>query len=291
MSALARFSSLRAPSAAPTLRSFGRGRRWRRVSRLGAIVAAGTMLAALALAGGTRLLASRAAAGPASGGAAWVEIRRPIALFDLAGTEFSKLPASYQAWRRDADGAREDVLTFGRLGDERPFLQLSLTRVGPPPGTVGEDLADALAQLAGARGLSATRIQLAAPVDTRLGPLDTADVVLWDSAGGTPCLGFRGDAHGGSVLRVAGFACGAPGRPLGRGALACAVDRIDLVSAGEDAALRAVFVAAERRGGVSCLAGSGPISLLATASRAGWLDPDGVTPPLRGLFEAAARQR
>ena len=291
MSALARFSSLKAPPAAPTLRSLARGRRWRRASRFGTIVAVATLLAALALAGGTRLLAPRAAAGPASGETAWVEIRRPIALFDLAGTEFSKLPATYQARRRDADGAREDVMTFGRLGDDRPFLQLSLTRVGPPAGSVGDDLADALAQLAGARGLSATRIERSTPLETRLGPLDTADLVLWDSAGGTPCLGFRGDAQGGSVLRVAGFVCGAPGRPLGRGALACAVDRIDLVSAGDDAALRAVFVAAERRGGISCLAGSGPISLLGPARRAGWLDPGGDTPPLRGLFEAAARQR
>ena len=289
MSALARFSSLKAPAAAPTLRSFARGRRWRRASRLGTVVAVATLLAALALAGGSRLLAPRAAAGPASGESAWVEIRHPIALFDLSGTEFSKLPATYQARRRDADGAREDVMTFGRLGDDRPFLQLSLTRVGLPAG--GDDLADALAQLAGARGLSATRIEPAGPMETRLGALDTADLVLWDSAGGTPCLGFRGDAHGGSVLRVAGFACGAPGRPLGRSALACAVDRVDLVSAGDDAALRAVFVAAERRGGISCLAGSRPISLLGPARRAGWLDPDGDTPPLRGLFEAAARQR
>ena len=291
MSALARFSSLKAPPAAPTLRSFARGRLWRRASRFGAVVAAATLLAALGLAGGTRLLAPRAAAGPASAGSAWAEIRRPIALFDLAGTEFSKLPATYQARRRDADGAREDVMTYGRLGDEKPFLQLSLTRVGAPAGTDDDDLADALAQLAGSRGLSATRIQPASPVDTRLGPLDTADLVLWDSAGGTPCLGFRGDAHGGSVLRLAGFACGAPGRPLARAALACAVDRIDLVSAGDDAALRAVFVAAERRGGAACLAGSGPTSLLGNARRSGWLEADGDLPPLRGLFEAAARQR
>jgi hypothetical protein len=291
MSALARFSSSKAPPAAPTLHALGRGRRWRRASRFGAILATATLLSALGLAGGARLLAPRAAAGPASAGSAWVEIRRPIALFDLAGTDFAKLPATYQARRREADGAREDVMTYGRLGDDRPFLQVSLTRVGPPAGTGDEDLADALAQLAGARGLSATRIQPAAPVDTRLGPLDTAELVLWDSAGGTPCLGFRGDAHGGSVLRVAGFACGAPGRPLARGALACAVDRIDLVSAGDDAALRAVFVAAERRGGLSCLSGSGPISLLGPVRRSGWLDADGDPPPLRGLFEAGARQR
>lgn len=90
---------------------------------------------------------------------------------------------------------------------------------------------------------------------------------------------------------MAGFACGAPGRPLGRAALACAVDRIDLVSAGDDAALRAVFVAAERRTGATCLGGPSLAAVGPGTRRLGWLDPDGALPPLRGLFEAVSRQR
>ncbi len=297
MTALARFSSVPALSGPPGFRSPLQGWRLRRPLRAVLAVVGAAGLAAGALDVASRLVGQEPPAGQAlanaAAAAAWVEIRHPLGLYDLAGTEFSKRPAGYRAWRREADGAREDVMSFGRPGEDRPFLQLSLLRAGSPAQPSDDELADGLGRLAGTRGFSATAIRPAAPVDTRLGPFETADLLLWDRGSGTPCLGFRGEAHGGSVLHVSGFACGTAERPLDRAALACALDRVDLVSAGDDAALRAVFVAAERRGGASC-AGAGaiaPASLLGTRRRSGWLDPESDMPPLRGLFEATARQR
>lgn len=303
MSALARFTSFdaRRGSAHPGTGRPAALRRGRRpVFRFCLVALAATGAAAGALASAAALLAARPASAdaPMSGpaGAQWSEIRRPLALFDLAGTEFSKLPSVHEARRRQPDGAREDVMTFGRLGDAKPYLQVSLLRAGPDGtgGDAGDGLADGLARLAAARGLTATRLHPAAGMDTRLGRFEAADLLLWGAAGPAPCLGFRG---GGSVLRVSGFACGAPGHPMGRSALACAVDRIDLVSAGDDAALRAVFVAAERRDGATCLGGPSPAASLGgkawggKARGPGWLDPDGELPPLRGLFVATNRQR
>lgn len=289
-----------------------------------ALAAAGLVAAALGVASG--LLAARRSSttGPfIATESRWVEIRRPMALYDLSGSDFAKLPTTYLARNHEPDGAREDVLTFGRLGDTGPFLQLSLRRtgvedetggmtveqdptstprsVGPPtppmaapqesgaPPARNVALADALAQLAGDRGFTATRIRPAAPVDTRLGPVEAADLLLWTGGTAVPCLGFEGRADAATVLQIGGFACGAPGRPLGRAALACALDRIDLVSAGDDAALRALFVAAQRRG-VSTCSGGTP-SPLAGGRRLGWLDPDAALPKLRGLFEVAVHQR
>ena len=210
-------------------------------------------------------------------------------------------PSTYLARNHEPDGAREDVLTFGRLGDAGPFLQLSLLRAGigdeagqsgiehdrisagrkteipsrvaapasPPDALSNRDvaLADALARLAGSQGMTATRIRPAAPVTTRLGPVEAADLLLWAGETAVPCLGFQGSGDAAAVLHIGGFACGAPGRPVGRAALACALDRIDLLSAGDDAALRALFVAAQRLGrGSSCIGG-------ATASLAGARPP------------------
>lgn len=263
--------------------------------RLCLMAIAATGVAAGALASAGAILASRPASAdaPKSGpaGPQWSEIRRPLALFGLAGTEFSKLPSVHDARRRQPDGAREDVMTFGRLGDAKPYLQVALLRAGPEgaDGEAGDGLADGLARLATARGLTATRLRPAAGMDTRFGRFEAADLLLWGAAGPTPCLGFRG---GGPVLRVSGFACGVAGHPMGRSALACAVDRIDLVSAGDDAALRAVFVAAERRDRATCLGGPSPAASLGPMARGpGWLDPDGEMPPLRGLFVATNRQR
>ncbi len=313
MSALAPLPSLPTlvlPRSRPPL---GRGRVMRLLVRTGLMVVASVGLVAGGLALASGLLLSRlpdqstgAADAPAS---RWTDVRQPIALYDLSGTDFAKLPATYLARNREPDGAREDVLTFGRLGDVKPYLQLSLLRAGTAagsspvvrrqlPGSGSSNdrdpgLADALAQLAGSRGLTATGIHVAAVLETRLGPVAAADLLLTGGAGDAtrPCLGFRSMAEGGTVLDIAGFACGAPGRPLSRAALACALDRVDLVSAGEDSALRAVFVAAQRRSITSCLGGAPTASLLGGGRRLGWLDPDGALPPLRGLFDLAARQR
>ncbi len=303
MSALARFSSFDPPlgQARPGVLGAGRGildhlargRGLRLLLRGGLMALAAAALAAGGLAVAAGLFASRPASAGAAGsdvpGPTWTEIRHPLALYDLAGTDFSKLPSTLRARRLEPEGAREDMLTFGRLGDPAAYLQVALLRAGANGvGDAGEDLADGLARLAGVGGLTATRIHGAAPMDTRLGRFETADLLLWDKDVSTPCLGFRA---GGAVLRVSGFACGAPGRPMGRAALACAIDRIDLVSAGDDAALRALFVAAERRGSTTCLLGSSLALSNRSGRSLGWLDPDGALPPLRGLFSAAIRQR
>ena len=293
MSALARIT--RFSSAAPTnvLRRLAQGRRRGAALRAGmmALAAAGIVVGGLEAA--AMLLASGAPNGSAVSVAAspapWTKIVRPIALFDLTGTEFAKLPASYRARRSLADDAREDVLTFGTLGTPKPFLQLSLLRVGSDGVDEAEELADGLARLAGLRGLTAARVRPGTSVDTRFGRFGTADLLLWDRGDATPCLGFRGPAEAGSVVRIAGFACGAPDRAVGRAALACALDRIDLLSAGEDDALRAVFVAAERRGGSACPASPALASsnaLMAADQRHNWLDRGGNPPPFRGaLFD------
>jgi hypothetical protein len=54
------------------------------------------------------------------------------------------------------------------------------------------------------------------------------------------------------VLQIGGFACGAPGKPVDRAALACTLDRIDLVAAGDDTDMRAFFTGAAGEVGAAC---------------------------------------
>ncbi len=291
-------------AAAPTLRRLARWRRSSLLLRMGIMVLAAVGLAAGGLEAAIALVPAREPAQQALAASRnWTEINHPIAVYDLAGTEFAKLPLVYRARRHRPDGAREDVLTFGSLGPAKPYLLLSLLRrpaAAEREGSAG--LADDLAGLAAARHATLSRIQAAAPAETRFGTVEAVELLLWDAGNATPCLGFRGPA-GAGVLRIAGFACGSPGRPIGRAALGCVIDRIDLLSARDDAPLRAVFVAAERRAGSACGGGTNGQALTSTdvagasglvvmaGHRATSIDPASDMPPLRGAIAVGFRQR
>ena len=232
----------------------------------------------------------------------WTEINHPIALYDLSGSDFAKLPRIAHARRHQPDGAREDLLTFGALGLPKPFLRLSLLRTGhdgaaqdvAAADNLAEPLADDLARLAGSAHESVTALHGETAISTRLGPVTVVDVRLWDDGVPTPCLGFRGYPGGSDGLRILGFACGVAGKPLGRSALACTIDRIDLLSAGDDRRLRFIFVAAERESTSSCTEGrirSAGGLMTAVGARSTWLDRDADLPPLRGLLEASNSRR
>jgi hypothetical protein len=75
-------------------------------------------------------------------------------------------------------------------------------------------------------------------------------------------------------LTLAGWACGVAQRPLDRVALACFLDRLDLVGAGRDAALRTVFAEAERAR-VPCA------SSRQSGKRLTWLDHEAPVPGLK----------
>ena len=226
----------------------------------------------------------------------WIEINHPIALFDLSRTEFAKLPRIAQARRHQPDGAREDLLTFGAPGSSKPLLRLSLLRTGhdgDAQGVSGGDtvdpLADDLARLAGSGNETITALHAGTDLSTRLGTIAVVDLRLWDGGSTTPCLGFRGFPGGSDGLRIVGFACGVAGKPIGRSALACTIDRIDLLSAGDDQRLRSIFVAAEREPTSSCAEGrirSAGGLMTAVGARRTWLDRDADLPPLRGILEA-----
>ncbi len=285
------------------MRRMAQGRGLRLMASVGAMALAAAVLIAGALNLATMLAAPQHQAlqsfATEAQPQAWTEIKRPIALYDLSGTEFAKLPRNAFARRHQPDGAREDMLTFGALGLQKPFLRLSLLRTGhdgAPQNTFGfdstaEPLADDLARLAGSGSESLTELHGETAIPTRLGIMTVADLRLSDDGAPMPCLGFRGFPGGNDGLRVLGFACGTAGKPIGRSALACTIDRIDLLSAGDDRRLRSIFVAAERETTSACAEGrirSAGGLMTAVGARSTWLDRDADLPPFRGILEASS---
>lgn len=207
----------------------------------------------------------------------WGEVNRPIQLFNLTGSAFGKLPLTYRARRRADESERQDTLVYGSFGGEAPVLALSILRRGRGP-EAAPFFVD-LARLAADQGLAVGRSGLPTLVTTRFGGFETADVSVGQGAKGQPCLSFRLRAgpDDAGLIALSGLACGTPTKPMDREGLACVLDRVDLVSAGDDTDLRAFFVEAERRRGQGC----GGSHLLAAGSRQTWLDGEAIRPPLK----------
>lgn len=184
----------------------------------------------------------------------WIGIDRPYQLFALAGSSYARLPMGYMARRRSGGSGREDWLTFGDPGGPGPLMRLVVSRRGSVPEPAADLVVD-YARLAATAGHALTRAGLPFTLPTRFGGFDTAELTLRSGERQRACLGFRLQETVGPIGMV-GFACGDPNHPPERSALACALDRIDLVAAGEDEAMRAFFTGAAQRRTGAC--GDGP---------------------------------
>jgi hypothetical protein len=182
---------------------------------------------------------------------AWVEIQKPFRLFALNAPDWGRDPV-YTAERHRDGGGRRDHLTLGSFGT-RTWLQVTLYRPGGEEADPTPFFAD-MARRAAPAALAVARMGQPKSLPTRLGSFDVADFTLsgTGSAPGqsTACLGFRSADR--RTLEIGGFACGTPGNPIDRDRLACTLDRIDLVSAGDDTELRAFFTGAAGQIGAAC---------------------------------------
>lgn len=233
----------------------------------------------------------RVQAAPAAFGQdGWINVARPIAMFGLEAPELGKR-TGYEA-RRSQDGVRrEDMLSFGEFGEDKPLLSLKLqvNREGDmqaAPAGLSQPFVIALVRDSAARGLSVGRSGATTPVESKFGTVETADISLSDGGIGRACIGFR---HLGAAahLSFSGWLCGGEAKPADRAQLACMLDRIDLLSAGDDPELRAVFAKAElnRRQGCS-------VPRQAAGGRKGtWLDADGKAPALKTASGKSAQSR
>ena len=178
---------------------------------------------------------------------AWVEIQKPFRLFDLAAPQLAREKRLYTARRHNTGGGREDVLTFGEFAGTGPFLRVSVYRHGSEKSADAAYFVD-MARRAAQLGLSLGRANNAETQATRFGDVETAALTLTEGrVARDNCRGFRFSAAQ-LGLTLAGFACGAGQEAVSGGDLACLLDRLDLVSAGEDRALRDFFAAAQARG-------------------------------------------
>lgn len=204
----------------------------------------------------------------------WIAISRPIAIFNLEAPELGRMAPSIEA-RRSQDGSqREDLLSFGAFAGAGAHLSLRL-KTGEGLAASPGSFTVALVHTAALRSLAVERGSTPALIETRFGPLETADIVLGDGNESRACLAFRTVGFE-TPFAMSGWWC-AGDKPSDRRQLACLIDRLDLANAGAEPDLRSAFARSELQRQPGC----SPQHLSATGRKLSWLDANGTMPALR----------
>ena len=183
--------------------------------------------------------------------AGWLEIAKPLRVYDLAAPPLAHEKLAYAARRHSTGGGREDSLTFGEFDGDRLFFRLSVYRHGDEKAGDAPFFVD-MARRAAPLGLSLAHVRLEQSQPTRFGDLETAALTLSEKSHSREnCRGFR-LIQADPGVTLSGFACAAGVETLGAPELACLVNRLDLLAAGNDRPLRDFFGAAQARGVRGC---------------------------------------
>jgi hypothetical protein len=170
----------------------------------------------------------------------WVDIDRVFPAFALAIPEAADALANYAVRRNIAGNGRIDILTLGETDSVDPYLEVRVYR----PGTEIDDFGLPQIVIAeGAADFAPVNVRAPSePLDSKFGPLD---IVTFDTGRGTPrhCLAFV-RAWDDPRLQLYGWFCRG-GEFIQRSTLACALDRLTLLSAGSERKIGALFARAE----------------------------------------------
>ena len=228
----------------------------------------GCALAAVALIGAEAVTRGQFAAAGAD--TEWTEVNKPLAAFALALPDFEA--GRYASWRHANGGGRKDVLTFGDLGSSGATVMIELYRAGGEPETSDADITASIGQLR-----LSTRSLLPVTIDTKFGEVAVAPFTDHAPSGTRHCLKFSRSFEE-ARFELAGWFCNAGEELVDRGVIACALDRLSLVSAASDPRLGALFARAELK---RSFCGQQGILFAATPKRNDWIEA-ARDPRLRG---------
>jgi hypothetical protein len=170
----------------------------------------------------------------------WIDIERPFPAFALSIPEAVDVPANYAIRRHAEGGGRKDVLTLGAPDSTAPYLRVEVYR----PGNEIHRFPDPKMEIvASADTLAPVEVQRGEPLTSKLGELT---IVTFATSKGTPrhCLGFV-RAYRDPRLQISGWFCQGGTELIEQSTLACALDRLTLLSAGSEPKVGALFAQAE----------------------------------------------
>lgn len=210
----------------------------------------------------TRQESTAAASAPAS---EWIEVGKPIPAFAITIPEISADP-QYAIRRHATGGGRKDVFSFNEA--DGITAEIEIYRAGTEDGRA-EPLSIPELRLSAARKTN--------EITTKFGPVALDTYINDSGAAPRQCVRFARDFDDPRVI-ISGHFCN-PGREIiDRAMVACALDRLTLVSAGSDQKIGALFARAELKRN---FCGSANVIFAATPKRPDWIEA-ARDPKLRG---------
>ena len=170
----------------------------------------------------------------------WTVVDKPFPAFALAIPEAAGAPSHYAILRNRDGGGRKDILSLGDPDSAAPYLQVEIYR----PGSEIRHFARPEAEIAkGAVGLGPAQLGRGEPLNSKFGSLS---IVPFAATKGTPrhCLGFV-RTYEDPRLQLSGWFCKGGDDFVDPSTLACALDRLTLLSAGSEPKVGALFAQAE----------------------------------------------
>jgi hypothetical protein len=171
----------------------------------------------------------------------WIDIERPFPAFALSIPEAADVPSTYAIRRHAEGGGRKDVLALGEPDSAEPYLRVEIYRPGSEIRRFAGPQAE-IAAAAAALGPVALR-RAEESLASKFGPLS---IVAFETSKGTPrhCLAFV-RSNDDPRLQLSGWFCRGGADFIERSTLACALDRLTLLSAGSEPKVGALFAQAE----------------------------------------------
>lgn len=172
----------------------------------------------------------------------WIDANRPQPAFALALPMLAETEHHYAIRRHGAGGGRKDILTWGDIAAEGPFARIEIYRPGKEPDPFAAPLSELAARLA--RADIADELRPAGMLESKFGQVALVDFSLRRQQRYRGCTGFV-RAFTPVRLQIAGWYCNPGPEPVERATIGCALDRLAMLSAGNDPALAQRFAEAE----------------------------------------------
>jgi hypothetical protein len=199
-----------------------------------------TYVALLALFGGLAVylwqqLPDATAMEPAAAG--WSLASRPVPAFAVSRLDLHDKTETYEIFRHP-EGGRRDIFRWTDA-EHSPAAELEIYRPG------GEAAGPAIATIAAQLDPGGTsELEAAGIIDSKFGSVALLRPAARD--GGRACLGFLKQVDAPNI-RIFGWICQGAGLPVQRAAISCMLNRLTLLTAGNDPKLAEMFAHAELR--------------------------------------------
>ncbi|HEY3792048.1 MAG TPA: hypothetical protein VGM09_09470 [Bradyrhizobium sp.] len=197
--------------------------------------------------------------------AGWSVANRSYPAFSISQAEFAGKTDTYEILRHPL-GGRKDIMRWAGTG-ERPTVEVEIYRPGGELSQTEPAIAD-LADRMDRGGIH--ELEAAGIVDSKFGSV-TLLRLTGRANDASACLGFMKNLEN-PALRISGWTCQGESLPARRVAVGCMLNRLILLTAGNEPKLAELFARAELKRG-----GCGP------AASASWVT-DAENPKLRGAL-------